>query len=86
MIEGEMDVLLFNEGGGLTEVIESMAAEAEYVLLDSSPILLIPDNLYMAAAVDGVVLVVQSGVTRPRELLRAKDILEKSGTPSSGWC
>jgi len=68
----------------LTEVLESMAAEAEYVLLDSSPILLIPDNLYMAAAVDGVVLVVQSGVTRPRELLRAKDILEKSGTPIIG--
>jgi len=68
----------------LTEVIESMAAEAEYVLLDSSPILLIPDNLYMAAAADGVILVVQSGVTRPRELLRTKDIIEKSGTPIVG--
>lgn len=68
----------------LTEVIESMAAEAEYVLLDSSPILLIPDNLYMAAAADGVILVVQSGVTRPRELLRTKDIIEKSGTPIIG--
>ncbi|MDP2626481.1 MAG: polysaccharide biosynthesis tyrosine autokinase [Candidatus Rokubacteria bacterium] len=68
----------------LTEVIESMAAEAEYVLLDSSPILLIPDNLYMAAAADGVLLVVQSGVTRPRELLRTKDIIEKSGTPIIG--
>ena len=35
-----------------------MSVEAEYVLLDSSPILLIPDNLYMAAATDGVILVV----------------------------
>ncbi len=68
----------------LNEVLESMAAEAEYVLLDSSPLLLIPDNLYMAAAADGVILVVQSGVTRPRELLRSKDIIEKSGTPIVG--
>jgi capsular exopolysaccharide synthesis family protein len=68
----------------LTEIMESMAAEAEYVLLDSSPILLVPDNLYMAAAADGVLLVVQAGVTRPRELLRAKEVVEKTGTPIIG--
>jgi capsular exopolysaccharide synthesis family protein len=68
----------------LAEVLAQMAAEAEYVLLDSSPILLIPDNLYMAAAADGVVLVVHTGVTRPRDLLRTKEILEKSGTPILG--
>jgi capsular exopolysaccharide synthesis family protein len=68
----------------LSQVIDSMAAEAEYVLLDSSPILLIPDNLFMAAAVDAVLLVVQAGVTRPRDLLRAKQVIDKSGTPIAG--
>ncbi len=68
----------------LPEVLDSMSVEAEYVLLDSSPILLIPDNLYMAAATDGVILVCQSGITRPRDFLRAKSILEKSGTPILG--
>src|SRR5258705_249051 len=68
----------------LLEVLDSMSVEAEYVLLDSSPILLIPDNLYMAAATDGVILVCQSGITRPRDLLRAKSILEQSGTPILG--
>ncbi len=68
----------------LPEVLDSMSVEAEFVLLDSSPILLIPDNLYMAAATDGVILVCQSGTTRPRDLLRAKSILEKSGTPILG--
>jgi Mrp family chromosome partitioning ATPase len=58
--------------------------EAEFVLLDSSPILLIPDNLYMAAATDGVILVCQAGLTRPRDFLRAKSIIEKSGTPILG--
>jgi capsular exopolysaccharide synthesis family protein len=68
----------------LPEVLDSMSVEAEFVLLDSSPILLIPDNLYMAAATDGVILVCQSGVTRPRDFLRAKSIIEKSGTPILG--
>jgi polysaccharide biosynthesis transport protein len=68
----------------LPEVLDSMSVEAEFVLLDSSPILLIPDNLYMAAATDGVILVCQAGVTRPRDFLRAKNIIEKSGTPILG--
>jgi polysaccharide biosynthesis transport protein len=68
----------------LPEVLDSMSVEAEFVLLDSSPILLIPDNLYMAAATDGVILVCQSGTTRPRDFLRAKSIIEKSGTPILG--
>lgn len=68
----------------LPEVLDSMSVEAEFVLLDSSPILLIPDNLYMAAATDGVILVCQSGITRPRDFLRAKSIIEKSGTPILG--
>jgi polysaccharide biosynthesis transport protein len=68
----------------LPEVLDSMSVEAEFVLLDSSPILLIPDNLYMAAATDGVILVCQAGLTRPRDFLRAKTIIEKSGTPILG--
>ncbi len=68
----------------LAQVLDRMAGEAEYVLLDSSPVLLIPDNLYMAAAVDAVLLVVQAGVTRPRDLLRTKELFEKVGTPIIG--
>jgi polysaccharide biosynthesis transport protein len=68
----------------LPEVLDSMSVEAEFVLLDSSPILLIPDNLYMAAATDGIILVCQAGLTRPRDFLRAKSIIEKSGTPILG--
>ena len=68
----------------LARILDDMAGEADYVLLDSSPILLIPDNLYMAAAADAIVLVVAVGQTRPRDLLRAKAILERSGTPILG--
>lgn len=68
----------------LVEVLADMSAEAEYVLIDSSPALLIPENLYVAAAADGIILVADSGSTRPRDLLRAKEVLERSGTPVIG--
>jgi capsular exopolysaccharide synthesis family protein len=68
----------------LTRILDDMSDGADYVLMDSSPILLIPDNLYMAAAADGVVLVVAVGQTRPRDLLRTKALLERAGTPILG--
>jgi capsular exopolysaccharide synthesis family protein len=68
----------------LSRILDDMSDGADYVLLDSSPILLIPDNLYMAAAADGVVLVVSIGSTRPRDLVQAKSILERAGTPVIG--
>ena len=68
----------------LTEVLVGMEAEADYILVDSSPILLVPDNLYIASAADGVLLVVDSGSTRPRDLLRTKEILERTNTPIVG--
>lgn len=70
--------------GRLSRVLDQMSDEADYVLLDTSPILLIPDNLYMAAAAEGIVLVVAVGQTRPRDLVRTKAILERSGTPIIG--
>jgi polysaccharide biosynthesis transport protein len=68
----------------LTKILGDMSDEADYVLMDSSPILLIPDNLYMAAASDGIVLVVAVGQTRPRELLKTKALLDRAGTPILG--
>jgi capsular exopolysaccharide synthesis family protein len=68
----------------LARILSDMSDEADYVLMDSSPILLIPDNMYMAAAADGIVLVVSVGQTRPRDLLRTKTILERAGTPIIG--
>ncbi len=68
----------------LRRIVSEMADEVDYVLMDSSPILLIPDNLYMAAAADGILLVVSVGQTRPRDVVRAKAVLERAGTPIVG--
>jgi len=61
-----------------------MESESDYILIDSSPILLVPDNLYIASAADGILLVVDSGATRPRDLIRTKEALERTGTPIVG--
>ncbi len=68
----------------LTEVLVGMESESDYILIDSSPILLVPDNLYIASAADGILLVVDSGATRPRDLIRTKEALERTGTPIVG--
>jgi Mrp family chromosome partitioning ATPase len=56
-----------------------MTEHADLVLCDSSPVLLIPDNLFLAAAVDGVILVARAGSTTRRDLARARVLLEGAG-------
>jgi Mrp family chromosome partitioning ATPase len=38
----------------------------------------------MAAAADGILLVVDCGSSRPRDMVRAKELLERAGTPIVG--
>jgi succinoglycan biosynthesis transport protein ExoP len=71
-------------GAKLRELIGEMTNRADFVLCDSSPVLVVPDNLLLAGAVDGVVLVAQSGVTGFGDLARAKTILEAAGARMVG--
>jgi succinoglycan biosynthesis transport protein ExoP len=64
----------------LGTIVEDMASRADIVLCDSSPVLLIPDGLFLAAAVDAVILVVNAGKTRCRDVALAKAALESTGT------
>ena len=54
------------------------------MLLDSSPILLIPDNLYMAAATDGVILVVPLRHHAPARPPAHQEIIEQVGHADPG--
>jgi capsular exopolysaccharide synthesis family protein len=63
----------------LKTVIEDMEQQADMVLCDSSPVLLIPDNLFLAAAVDGVILIARAGSTTYRDLARTKTLLDDAG-------
>jgi polysaccharide biosynthesis transport protein len=68
----------------MRDLIQEMATKADLVICDSSPILLIPENIFLATAVDGVILVAKAGSTTYRDITRAKDALEGAGAKILG--
>ena len=66
-------------GSPLRDLIGEMTTRADFVICDSSPVFLIPDNLLLASGVDAVVLVAKAGVTGFRDLARTKTMLEGAG-------
>jgi succinoglycan biosynthesis transport protein ExoP len=56
----------------------------DLVLFDSPPILAVSDNLILASMMDGVILVVRAGQTLRRDLVRAKEQLDRVGAPILG--
>jgi capsular exopolysaccharide synthesis family protein len=63
----------------MQKVLQELRGRFEHVVLDSAPLLLVTDATVLSGIVDGVVLVVESGVMARRGLLRAQKILESSG-------
>lgn len=63
----------------MQKVLEDLRGRFEHVVLDSAPLLLVTDATILSGMVNGVVLVVESGVMARRGLLRAHKILESSG-------
>lgn len=61
----------------MSDVIDSLAAVADIVLIDSPPLLAVSDALAVSSLVDGTVLVVQGRSTRAKELRVALDALER---------
>jgi capsular exopolysaccharide synthesis family protein len=63
----------------MEEVLKELRGRFEHVVVDSAPLLLVTDATILSRVVDGVVLVVESGVTATRALLRAHRVLESAG-------
>jgi polysaccharide biosynthesis transport protein len=66
-------------GSRLRDLIGEMTTRADFVICDSSPVLLVPDNLLLAGSVDGVILVARASTTGFRDLAQAKAVLESAG-------
>jgi capsular exopolysaccharide synthesis family protein len=64
---------------GMEDVVRQLRARFVHVVFDTAPLLLVTDATILSGLVDGVVLVVESGVTARRALVRAHKILESSG-------
>jgi len=63
----------------MENIMHELRGRFEYLVLDTAPLLLVTDATILSRLVDGVVLVVESGVTARRALVRAHKILESAG-------
>lgn len=58
-------------------LIEELRKEADIILFDSAPVLAAADATIMAPKVDGTILVVESGHTKPEAFIESKEALSK---------
>lgn len=58
-------------------LLDHLVTEADLVLLDAPPVIVVTDAVVLAAKVDGVLLVVSAGQTRREHAQRARDLLAK---------
>ena len=60
------------------EFIEAVKHEFDYIVIDTPPILLLPDAQIISPIVDGVILVVNSGRTKQAELKASGELLKRA--------
>ena len=61
------------------ELLHAASTQYDLVLVDSAPVLAVPDNLLLAHAIDRVILVARATHTSTRELRKAQAALERAG-------
>lgn len=61
----------------MSELIQSLRDQADMVLFDAPPVIAVTDAAILASQVDGVLLVLNAGVTRREHAQRAKAALDK---------
>ena len=71
---------------GLVKVLTEARQRYDYVILDSSPILPVPDAAILASRADGTLLVIRVGRMPRVALRRAKALLDATSTRMLGVC
>ena len=64
----------------MESTLKVMLSRFTHIIVDTPPLLLVTDAVVLSPLVDGVILVVASGVTARGALTRAHRILENAGT------
>lgn len=64
--------------GKMKQLIREAGRLADIVIIDSPPLIPVTDSALLAAAVDGVILVITRGSTRINQALKAKNIILNS--------
>lgn len=65
-------------------ILAQWRADYDRIILDSSPVLAVSDSLSLASQIDGVLILVRSGVTRKRALLRTCELLRRASARAIG--
>ena len=68
----------------LKELLDDLAQQFDYVIVDTPPIGAIVDAAVVAKSCDAAVLVVSAGLATKHEVVNAKQQIEKSGCPMIG--
>ena len=61
----------------MTELLDMLRGKADYVLIDTPPIIAVTDAGVLASKVDGVLLVVNAGKTKRELAIKARDMLKQ---------
>lgn len=64
----------------MVDLLEDLKSQFNTVVIDSPPLLIVPDALALAARVDGVLLVFRPSVTKRNELARGIELLKQLNT------
>jgi succinoglycan biosynthesis transport protein ExoP len=79
-----MDPTELLDSSRMQELLRIWSAEYDHIIIDTPPVLPFADALVLAARADGVILVARSGMVRADALLRARQVLLRSGANIRG--
>jgi capsular exopolysaccharide synthesis family protein len=66
------------------EILDRLATDADFLLLDSPPVLPVSDAAVIASRVDGVIVVVNDNSTKRMQVQRAMELLSQVGSTVAG--
>jgi capsular exopolysaccharide synthesis family protein len=68
----------------MAEVLANLRATADFVIIDTPPIVPVTDAVVLSSRVDAVMMVIQAGKTRRRHLIKSADFLQQADAPMVG--
>ncbi len=68
----------------MEELLQRWRSEYDHIILDTSPVLAVADTLSIAPQVDASFILVRSGVTRKKALLRVREQMRRVGARTQG--
>jgi capsular exopolysaccharide synthesis family protein len=72
------------ESNAMSSLLKECAADHDFVVIDTSPLLAVPDALPLLGEVDGVLVVGRLGLDRRDESRRLRQVLDSTNSPVLG--